>query len=183
HGAQWLGMARTLLLGEPVFRAALEAVDREVELLAEWSVIDELLADSVRSRLDEAEVVQVVLFAVQVSLGALWMSWGLEPDAIVGHSIGEIAAAHLAGLLSLQDATRVVVERGRIVAQHAAGRGAMLLVALPEQMLLERLGDAAKELVIGAYNSPRSTVLSGPRQAIDDAEAMLAQRGVRTHRI
>ena len=183
HGAQWLGMARTLLLGEPVFRAALEAVDREVELLAEWSVIDELLADSVRSRLDEAEVVQVVLFAVQVSLGALWMSWGLEPDAIVGHSIGEIAAAHLAGILSLQDATRVVVERGRIVAQHAAGRGAMLLVALPEQMLLERLGDAAKELVIGAYNSPRSTVLSGPRQAIDDAEAMLAQRGVRTHRI
>jgi polyketide synthase 12 len=183
HGSQWLGMARTLLLGEPVFRGMLETIDRMVEELAGWSVIDELLADSIRSRLDQAEIVQVLLFAVQVSLGALWRSWGIEPDAIVGHSIGEIAAAHLAGILSLQDATRVVVERGRIVGEMAAGRGAMLLVSLPESMLLERLGDTAKDLVIGAYNSPRSTVLSGPRQAIDDAEALLAQRGVRTHRI
>ncbi|PRQ09065.1 type I polyketide synthase [Enhygromyxa salina] len=183
HGSQWLGMSRTLLLGEPVFRAALEAVDREVESLSGWSVIDELLADSIRSRLDEAAIVQVVLFAVQVSLGALWKSWGVEPDAIVGHSVGEVAAAHLAGILSLPDATRVVVERGRVVAHLAAGRGAMLAVALPEAMLLERLGDAAKDLVIGAFNSPRSTVLSGPRQAIEDAESLLAQRGVRIHRV
>ncbi|HLT40323.1 MAG TPA: beta-ketoacyl synthase N-terminal-like domain-containing protein, partial [Enhygromyxa sp.] len=183
HGSQWLGMARTLLVGEPVFRSALETVDREVEELAGWSVIDELLADPVRSRLDRASVVQVVLFAVQVSLGQLWHSWGIEPDAIVGHSVGEIAAAHLAGILSLQDAVRVVVERGRVVGELAAGRGAMLLVHLPEAMLLERLGDTAKALVIGAYNSPRSTVLSGPRQAIEDAEALLAQRGVRIHRV
>ncbi|PRP97903.1 Erythronolide synthase, modules 3 and 4 [Enhygromyxa salina] len=183
HGSQWLGMARTLLLGEPVFRGALEAVDREVQSLAGWSVIDELLADSIRSRLDNAEVVQVVLFSVQVSLGALWTSWGIEPDAIVGHSVGEIAAAYLAGVLSLHDATRVVVERGRIVGELAAGRGAMLQVSLPESMLLERLGEAAKDLVIGAHNSPRSTVLSGPRQAIEDAEALLAQRGVRIRRV
>src|SRR5690606_40362909 len=78
HGSQWLGMARTLLVGEPVFRTALEAIDREVEALAGWSVIDELLADPIRSRLDRAEVVQVVLFAVQVSLGQLWHSWGIE---------------------------------------------------------------------------------------------------------
>jgi polyketide synthase 12 len=183
HGSQWLGMGRTLLLGEPVFRATLEAVDREVQQLTGWSVIDELLADSIRSRLDEAEVVQVVLFATQVSLGALWLSWGMRPDAVVGHSIGEIAAAHFAGVLSMQDATRIAVERGRVVGQLAAGRGAMLLVSLPESMLLERLGDAAKELVVGAYNSPRSTVLSGPRQSIDEAESLLGQRGVRTHRI
>jgi polyketide synthase 12 len=183
HGSQWLGMARTLLVGEPVFRGALEGVDREVEGLTGWSVIDELLADTVRSRLDRAEVVQVVLFAVQVSLGALWHSWGIEPDAIVGHSVGEIAAAHLAGILSLQDATRIVVERGRVVGELAAGRGAMLAVALPEAMLLERLGDTAKDLVIGAYNSPRSTVLSGPKQAIEDAETLLAQRGVRIQRV
>jgi polyketide synthase 12 len=183
HGSQWLGMGRTLLVGEPVFRSALEAVDREVEALTGWSVIDELLADTVRSRLDRAEVVQVVLFAVQASLGALWHSWGIEPDAIVGHSVGEIAAAHLAGILSLQDAVRVVVERGRVVGELAAGRGAMLAVALPEAMLLERLGDTAKDLVIGAYNSPRSTVLSGPKQAIEDAETLLAQRGVRIQRV
>ena len=183
HGSQWLGMGRTLLLGEPVFRTTLEAVDREVQLLAGWSVIDELLADSIRSRLDEAEIVQVVLFATQVALGTLWRSWGMQPNAVVGHSIGEVAAAQVAGVLSLQDATRVAVERGRVVGQLAAGRGAMLLVSLPESMLLERLGDAAKELVVGAYNSPRSTVLSGPRAAIDDAEALLGQRGVRTHRV
>jgi polyketide synthase 12 len=183
HGSQWLGMARSLLVGEPVFRAALEAVDREVEAIASWSVIDELLADDVRTRLERAEVVQVVLFAVQVALGILWQSWGVEPDVIVGHSVGEIAAAHLAGILSLADATRVVVERGRMVGEFAAGRGAMLMVALPEAMLLERLGEVANSLVVGAYNSPRSTVLSGPKQAIEQAETLLTQRGVRVRRV
>jgi polyketide synthase 12 len=183
HGSQWLGMARSLLVGEPVFRAALEAVDREVEAIASWSVIDELLADDVRTRLERAEVVQVVLFAVQVALGLLWQSWGVEPDVIVGHSVGEIAAAHLAGILSLNDATRVAVERGRVVGELAAGRGAMLLVALPEAMLLERLGEVGQSLVIGAYNSPRATVLSGPKQSIEQAEALLTQRGVRVRRV
>ncbi|MFV8754834.1 SDR family NAD(P)-dependent oxidoreductase [Nannocystaceae bacterium ST9] len=183
HGSQWLGMARSLLVGEPVFRAALEAVDREVEAIAGWSVIDELLADDLRTRLEQAEVVQVVLFAVQVALGVLWQSWGIVPDVIVGHSVGEIAAAHLAGILSLEDAARVVVERGRVVGEHAAGRGAMLMVALPEAMLLERLGEVGHNLVVGAYNSPRSTVLSGPKQAIEQAEALLTQRGVRVRRV
>ena len=183
HGSQWLGMARSLLVGEPVFRTALETIDREVEAIAHWSVIDELLADNLRSRLERPEIVQVVIFASQVALGTLWQAWGIEPDVIVGHSVGEIAAAHLAGILSLQDAVRVVVERGRVVGELAAGRGAMLLVALPEAMLLERLGEVGQSLVVGAYNSPRSTVLSGSRQAIEQAEGLLTQRGVRVRRV
>jgi polyketide synthase 12 len=183
HGSQWLGMARSLLGGEPVFRAALEAVDREVEALAGWSIIEELLADDLRSRLERTEVVQVVLFAIQVALGLLWQAWGIEPDVLVGHSVGEIAAAHLAGILSLHDACRIVVARGRVVGELAAGRGAMLLVGLGDAMLLERLGEVGQSLVVGAYNGPRSTVLSGSKQAIEQAEAILTQRGVRVRRV
>lgn len=183
HGSQWLGMARSLLGGEPVFRAALEAVDREVESLSGWSIIEELLADDLRSRLERAEVVQVVIFAVQVALGLLWQAWGIEPDVFVGHSVGEIAAAHLAGILSLHDACRIVVARGRVVGELAAGRGAMLLVGLGDAMLLERLGEVGQSLVVGAYNGPRSTVLSGSKQAIEQAEAILTQRGVRVRRV
>ena len=181
--SQWLGMARSLLGGEPVFRAALEAVDREVEALAGWSIIEELLADDLRSRLERTEVVQVVLFAIQVALGLLWQAWGIEPDVVVGHSVGEIAAAHLAGILSLHDACRIVVARGRVVGELAAGRGAMLLVGLGDAMLLERLGEVGQSLVVGAYNGPRSTVLSGSKQAIEQAEAILTQRGVRVRRV
>ncbi|NVB36497.1 SDR family NAD(P)-dependent oxidoreductase [Pseudenhygromyxa sp. WMMC2535] len=183
HGSQWLGMSRTLMVGEPEFRRTLETIDRLVREHCGWSLIDELLTDGPRSRLDRTEVLQVVLFAVQVALGELWRAWGFTPDAIVGHSIGEIAAAHLAGILSLTDATLVAIERGRAVGELAAGKGAMLVVSLPESMLLERLGETANDLVIGAFNGPRSTVLSGPRPAIEQAEEILAHRGVRTRRL
>ncbi|EDM78860.1 modular polyketide synthase [Plesiocystis pacifica SIR-1] len=183
HGSQWLGMARTLMVGEPVFRSELETIDRAASEYTDWSIIDELLADGLRSRLDRTEVIQVVLVAIQMALGQLWKTWGIEPDAIVGHSIGEIAAAYHAGILSMQDAIHVAIARGQLISELAAGRGAMLAVALPESVLLERLGDAAQELVIGAFNGPRSTVLSGPRPAIEHAESLLKQRNIQRTRL
>ncbi|WP_437805982.1 SDR family NAD(P)-dependent oxidoreductase [Sorangium sp. So ce1078] len=183
HGSQWLGMGRSLLAQEPVFRAEIEACDRAVKPLCGWSIVDELLADQGRSRMEAAEVVQLLLFSVQVALGALWRSWGITPDALVGHSMGEAAAAYLAGVLSLGDAVRVIAERSRLVREMASGIGAMLVVTLPDGAPLEHVVEAAEGLVVGAFNSPRSAVLSGALDAIERAEARLSQRGVRTHRV
>ncbi|MGK3965544.1 acyltransferase domain-containing protein [Sorangium sp. So ce118] len=183
HGSQWLGMGRSLLAQEPVFRAEIEACDRAVKPLCGWSILDELLADQGRSRMEAAEVVQLLLFSVQVALGALWRSWGITPDALVGHSMGEAAAAYLAGVLSLGDAVRVIAERSRLVREMASGIGAMLVVTLPDGAPLEQVLEAAEGLVVGAFNSPRSAVLSGALDAIERAEARLSQRGVRTHRV
>ncbi len=129
QGSQWLGMGRQLLAEEPAFRAAIEACDEAIRREGGFSVVDQLGADEARSRLSEIDVVQPVLFAVEVALAALWRSWGVEPDAVVGHSMGEIAAAHVAGLLSLEDAAKVICRRSRLL-KRVSGKGAMGLVEL-----------------------------------------------------
>src|SRR5205823_3602844 len=107
QGPQWWGMGRRLLETEPVFRAAVEACDAAFRPLAGWSLAEELQTQSDPARLDDTDRVQPVLFAVQVGLAALWQSWGIEPAAVVGHSLGEAAAAYVAGVLSLSDAVNV----------------------------------------------------------------------------
>jgi acyl transferase domain-containing protein len=123
QGSQWVGMGRSLLEQEPVFRAAIEACDRAIQREAGFSVLAELRADEARSRLGEIDVVQPVLFAIEVGLAALWRSWGIEPAAVVGHSLGEVAAAHVAGALSLGDAAAVICRRSRLL-RTQSGNGA-----------------------------------------------------------
>ncbi|WP_394846829.1 SDR family NAD(P)-dependent oxidoreductase [Pendulispora brunnea] len=184
HGSQWLGMGRALLLQEPSFRSAIEACDRHGSALLGWSIVEELLADEAHSRLEDAVVVQVLLFAVQLGLGALWRAWGIEPDAVVGHSMGEITAACLAGILDIEDGLRVVVERSRVVAEHALGQGGMLAVSLPEDEVRFLVDDVDGDgLVIAGFNGPRSTVLSGSLPAIERARGELAARGAKCHRV
>ncbi|XXX82571.1 SDR family NAD(P)-dependent oxidoreductase [Sorangium sp. So ce134] len=182
HGPQWLGMARALLVEEPSFRAALEACDRSVKARCGFSVIDELLAGEGRSRLHDADVVQLALFGVQVALAALWRAWGITPDALVGHSMGEATAAHLAGVLSLEDAVQVIAERSRL-AHAVAGQGGMLAVSLPEGTLPEQIMEDAEGLVLAAFNGPRSIVLSGALGAVTRAEERLSRRGARSQRV
>ena len=112
QGGQWAGMGGDLLDHEPVFRAALEQVDRVVADLAGWSILDELRKDEAASRIGEPEMAQPVQFAFHLALAALWRSWGVEPVAVIGHSLGEVTAAHIAGALDLADAARIVVQRG-----------------------------------------------------------------------
>ncbi|WP_169736664.1 type I polyketide synthase [Pseudonocardia spinosispora] len=166
QGSQWLGMGRSLLRTEPAFRAALRACDAEVRGVAGFSVIEELVSTEADSRLDDLAVVQPVLFAVQVGLAALWKSWGVEPDVVVGHSMGEVAAAHLAGILGLGDAVRVICARSRL-ARRMAGKGGMAVVSLPAGNTDALIDRHREHLAVAAYNSPRSQVVSGERAALD----------------
>ncbi|MGW6056103.1 type I polyketide synthase [Streptomyces sp. NPDC055189] len=166
QGGQWPGMGRQLWEREPVFRASLQECDELISGLAGWSVVAELTADEERSRLADTEIAQPVVFAVQVALTALWRSWGVRPRAVVGHSMGEIAAAHVAGALSLQDAARIVVHRGRLL-QAIAGQGRMASAALSEAEVTALLGPYDGRLHIAAVNGPRSTVVAGEPATVE----------------
>ncbi|MFE0593660.1 SDR family NAD(P)-dependent oxidoreductase [Micromonospora echinospora] len=177
QGAQWAGMGRDLMATEPVFAEALRRCDELFHPLAGWSLVDELLADEDRSRLDRTEVAQPALFAVQVALAALWRSWGVEPETVIGHSVGEVAAAHVAGVLTLQDAVRVAYHRGRVM-QPAHGLGRMATVALPEHEAAQAVAGYGDRLAVAAVNSPTSTVLAGDADALAEVLAALTERGV-----
>ncbi len=177
QGAQWLGMGRELIAAEPAFRAALERGDRVIADRTGWSVIAELQAEPDASRLARIDVVQPVLFALQVALAALWRSWGIEPDALVGHSMGEIAAAHVGGALTLDDAVRIVCERSRLM-RGLSGRGAMAVVELSVSEAREALAGREDRLSIAVSNSPRSTVIAGDPEAIAEVLEQLRQRDV-----
>ncbi|MGK4008526.1 amino acid adenylation domain-containing protein [Sorangium sp. So ce1036] len=165
QGSQWAQMARSLLESSEVFRAHIEACDRALSPHVSWSLLAVLRGEG-DPAMDRASVVQPALFAVMVSLAALFRSLGVEPDAVVGHSQGEIAAACVAGALSLEDAARVVALRSRALAR-LEGKGAMAAVELPAAELRERLGRWGERLSIAATNSPRSTVVSGEPAALD----------------
>jgi acyl transferase domain-containing protein/NADPH:quinone reductase-like Zn-dependent oxidoreductase len=181
QGPQWHAMGRELLAEEPVFRDALLAVDGLLRPLAGWSLLEELGRDEAGSRLDQTAFAQPALFGLQVSLAALWRSWGVEPAAVVGHSVGEIAALHVAGVLALPDAVRVVFHRARIM-QQATGLGRMAQVALTEAEAAEVVQPFGGRLSVAAMNGPRSSVLSGETAALESALAGLAARGVQ-HRL
>jgi acyl transferase domain-containing protein/NADP-dependent 3-hydroxy acid dehydrogenase YdfG/acyl carrier protein len=165
QGSQWLGMGRALLHTEPGFHAELRACDAEVRKLAGFSVLEELVASPDRSRLDEIDVVQPVLFAVQVALAALWRSWGIEPDVVVGHSMGEVAAAYLAGVLRLDEAVRVICARSRL-ARRLAGQGGMAVVALSAEEADALVEGHHDRVAVAAYNGPSSQVLSGELEPV-----------------
>ncbi len=133
QGPQWWAMGRQLLEQEPVFRAMIQRCDEIVRRFGPWSLLEELTADEGHSRMAVTAISQPAIFALQVALAALWRSWGVQPEAVIGHSVGEVAAAHLAGVFSLEDAMRVIYQRGRCM-ELAPARGRMLAVGIaPEE--------------------------------------------------
>ena len=126
QGSQWHGMGRRLQAEEPVFRDALAACDRALEPYLGSSVLEALAKDE---ELTDIGLIQPAIFAIQVALAALWRSWGVEPTAVVGHSMGEVAAAHVAGALSLEDAARVICTRA-LMLRTVRGRGTMMAAEL-----------------------------------------------------
>jgi acyl transferase domain-containing protein/aryl carrier-like protein len=177
QGPQWHGMGRELLAAEPVFRAAMEECDALLRPLSGWSLLEELARPDELSRLHQTSVAQPALFALQVALAALWQSWGVVPDAVIGHSVGEIAALHVAGVFTLADAMRVVWHRGRVM-QQAEGLGRMAAVAMSEAEAAALIADHGDRLSIAAINAPRSIVLSGEATAIEAALAAAGAQGI-----
>ncbi len=161
QGSQWFGMARRLLAQEPAFREVIERCDRAMRAYGDWSLLAELTTgDAIQSRLNEVEIVQPALFAIQVALAALWRSWGIEPHAVVGHSLGEVAAAYVADVLSFDDAVRVICHRSRLF-KPTVGHGAMAAVDLSIADARHVLVGLEDRVSIAVSNGPSSTVLSG----------------------
>ncbi|MEU8878333.1 type I polyketide synthase [Streptomyces javensis] len=176
QGAQWVGMAVELWESSPVFAEAMEECAAALAPFVDWSLAD-VLGDEVA--LGRVDVVQPALFAVMVSLARLWRSFGVEPAAVVGHSQGEIAAACVAGALSLEDAARVVCVRSRLIARELAGRGGMMSLPLPLAEVEGLIAPYGDGLVVAAVNGPESVVVSGTSEAV----AALLEREPRARRI
>ncbi len=185
QGSQYIGMGRQLYEREAVFR---QAVDHSA------AVLEPLLGEDIRriiwpapgdeetatAELGRTRFTQPALFLVEHALAKLWASWGVEPQALLGHSIGEYVAATLAGVFELDDALRLVATRGHLMDGLPAG--SMLAVALPEEELAKLISDRP-ELAVAALNEASRTVVSGSEEAIDDLVTMLAERGVEGRRL
>jgi len=178
QGGQWFGMGRRLLEQEAVFREVVEGCDRAMRPYGDWSLLAELTAtDATQSRLNEIDIIQPALFAIQVALAALWRSWGIEPQAVVGHSLGEVAAAYVAGALSLDDAVRVICHRSQLV-KRTIGQGAMAAVELSIEEARRVLVDSEDRVSIAVSNGPTSTVLSGDPAALAAILDQLQRRDI-----
>ncbi|WP_374325819.1 type I polyketide synthase [Streptomyces sp. AP-93] len=179
QGSQWAGMAAELLDSAPAFAERLRACDAAVGAHVDWSVEDVLRQRDGAPSLERIEVVQPVLFAVMVSLAELWRHHGVEPDAVVGHSQGEIAAACVSGALTLEDAARVVVLRSQLFADELMGRGAVASIAMPRREMEELLEPYGDRLAIAGVNSPRLVTVAGEPEALEELVAALTARQIR----
>nr|QEO74418.1 Beta-ketoacyl synthase [uncultured bacterium] len=176
HGSQWLGMGRQLL-DHPVFAAAL---DELAPVFAEEIGFTprQVLRDGDFETVDR---VQTMIFAMQVGLAAVWRSHGVEPDAVIGHSVGEIAAAVVSGALTVQDGARLICRRSTLL-REVAGHGAMAMTSLPFEDVVERLGDRT-DVVAAIWASPVSTVVSGDVASIEALIAAWAADDVQLRRV
>ncbi|MFD7694033.1 SDR family NAD(P)-dependent oxidoreductase [Streptomyces sp. NPDC059805] len=182
QGSQWRGMAVELLDTAPVFTGRMNQCATALEPFMEQHLLD-VLRDTASPLWDRVDVVQPLLWAVMVSLAALWESYGVRPAAVVGHSQGEIAAACVAGALSLEDGARVVALRSKLIRAELAGLGGMLSVPLSPQDVTPRLTPWAGRLQLAAVNGPSFVVVSGEITALDELFAELTAEGVPARRI
>ncbi|MDZ7309035.1 MAG: type I polyketide synthase, partial [candidate division KSB1 bacterium] len=184
QGSQWPGMARRLLEKEPAFRDSMQRCEAALRQYVEWSLLEQLqLAESDSGyRLNQIDVIQPVLFSIQVSLAALWRAWGITPAAVVGHSMGEVAATHVAGALTLEEASRIICRRSQLL-RRTSGKGAMAVVELTIAEAEKAIAGYEDRLAIAVSNSSRSTVLSGDPAALDEVIAQLERREIFCRRI
>ncbi len=175
QGAQYLGMGAQLYENEPTFRAALDRCHEALAPALDLRKVIFASGESAQSQFRETRITQPAIFAVSYALAQLWLSWGVQPVALVGHSVGEYVAATLAGVFTLEDAIRLVARRAELV--QAQPRGAMLAVRLSES---EASNLADEQISLAAINSPKLCVLAGSDAAIAAIESDLSAQGVAT---
>ncbi|MER7708883.1 type I polyketide synthase [Kitasatospora sp. NPDC097605] len=178
QGSQWAGMAEELLAASPVFAATMADCERALAPFVDWSLDEVVRGVPGAPSMDRVDVVQPLLFSVMVALAAVWRSYGVEPAAVAGHSQGEIAAACVAGALSLEDAARVVALRSQAL-RELSGDGGMMSVSLPQDALLARMAPWGERLSLAAVNGPGSMVVSGEPGALRELLASCESDGVR----
>lgn len=180
QGSQWPAMGRALAFAEPRFREALARCDAAISRFGTFSLIDEIARSDERSRLDQLVVIQPSIFAMQVAHAELYASWGITPDIVIGHSMGEIAAAHVAGMLDIDGAARVVCERTRLVHERASGKGRMAAIDADAETVGRHIAEE-RGVTIAAYNGPAQTIIAGDIDAVDRFVARLSGIGIGTH--
>ncbi|MEU8385433.1 type I polyketide synthase, partial [Streptosporangium sp. NPDC048865] len=179
QGSQYFGMARELYETEPVFREVFDRCERTLAPLLGASLSDLMMYGDDPALIDETRVTQPALVTVEIALAALWESWGVTPAVLMGHSVGEIAAAIHAEVLDLETGLTLIAERARLM--QATERGAMLAVVAGETDVAGWI--AGRDLDVAAVNGPESTVVSGPSEAMDEFVGWLQDQGVRHRRL
>jgi myxalamid-type polyketide synthase MxaB len=181
QGAQYAGMARRLHETQPVFRRILDECAELLRPDLERPLLDVIFSPG-QSLIDQTAYTQPALFAVEYALARLWISWGVLPQALLGHSVGEYAAACLAGVFSLEDGLRLIARRGRLMQSLPAG-GAMAAVMAPAERVLPLVEESRGGLSLAAFNGPESIVVSGREEAVDAALVRLAAQGFAGQRL
>ncbi|MFJ8747719.1 acyltransferase domain-containing protein, partial [Embleya sp. NPDC127516] len=181
QGSQWVGMGVGLMRTSPVFAEHLGACAAALEPFTGWNLVDVLMGVPGAPVLEGDDVVQPALWAVMISLARLWEHLGVTPDAVVGHSQGEIAAAHVAGILTLEDSARIVALRSGVLA-GIAGRGGMLSLPLGVAVV-EDLVARWEGLAVAAVNGPSATVIAGDAGVLAEVVAYCEGEGVRARRV
>ena len=184
QGAQYPGMAATLMKRSPLFAGVIDRCDALLGPDEQGRTLKSVLQDGPAegAPVHETAWTQPALFAVEYGLTELWRSWGVEPAAVIGHSVGEVVAACVAGVFSLEDGLRLIRERGRVMQALPPG-GSMAAVFAPEADVRATIAPWSNEVAIAAINAPDSVVVSGASAAVEAVLAALAARGVQGHRL
>ncbi len=178
QGAQYVGMGLELYQTEPVFK---ETIDRCAAVLDPLlgRPLREVMFEETGACLDQTGFTQPALYAIEVALAATWRSWGIEPTVVIGHSVGEFAAAVVAGVFSVEDGARLIAARGRLMQALPAG-GVMVSVQGDSQLALREVAEHSDAVSVAAFNAPDNLVIAGARAEVEAIAARLAAQGLRT---